>query len=284
MNVALIAFDVLCIDSCESPPYPLRAHLHHQPTWVRVVTSTVNGPARSRIPYSHDQTMTVSPEHNAGYDWLIVVGILGAFCFGFGTGANDLGNSFGTSVGTRTLTMGQAIALAAAAEFTGAMLLGHTSTNTIAGGIADINAYTSYPEVFAYGMMVSLIVSGCWQITASYYELNVSSTHSIIGCIIGFSLVFDGNNAVLWSQPDPKSSLRFKPFADRPGLRRPVPAVPHPGAAPPVSSHVGAVDAAALHGPHSIHMHLLCAHKGRWSHTGQHGLDHSAVLVGQVCG
>ncbi|GFH32219.1 phosphate transporter, partial [Haematococcus lacustris] len=100
--------------------------------------------------------------------------------------------------------------LAAAAEFTGAMLLGHTSTNTIAGGIADIDAYTSYPEVFAYGMMVSLIVSGCWQITASYYELNVSSTHSIIGCIIGFSLVFDGNNAVLWSQPDPKSPLRFK--------------------------------------------------------------------------
>ncbi len=53
-------------------------------------------------------------------------------------------------------------------------------------------------QVFAYGMVVAMTVSGTWNIVASYFEMNVSATHSIIGCIIGFSLVYGGNSAVLW--------------------------------------------------------------------------------------
>lgn len=69
--------------------------------------------------------------------------------------------------------------IAAVFEFAGALVLGRVVTNTIAGGIADINAFTRTPEVYAYGMVCALFVGGGWQIFASYLELNVSATHSI---------------------------------------------------------------------------------------------------------
>lgn len=69
--------------------------------------------------------------------------------------------------------------IAAVFEFAGALVLGRVVTNTIAGGIADINAFTRNPEIYAYGMVCALFVGGTWQILASYMELNVSATHSI---------------------------------------------------------------------------------------------------------
>ena len=69
--------------------------------------------------------------------------------------------------------------IAAVFEFAGALVLGRVVTNTIAGGIADINAFTRTPEIYAYGMVCSLFVGGIWQLLASYMELNVSATHSI---------------------------------------------------------------------------------------------------------
>lgn len=71
------------------------------------------------------------------------------------------------------------VQIAAVFEFAGALLLGRVSTATIAGGIASVGAYAREPEFYAYGMMISLLVSGVWQIVASYFELNVSATHSI---------------------------------------------------------------------------------------------------------
>jgi hypothetical protein len=82
----------------------------------------------------------------------------------------------------------------------------------IAGGIADINAFTEDPEFYAYGMMWALIVGGVWQIAASHFELNVSATHSIVGAIIGFSLVKGGGDAVIWSQKVPHVAGQRRPF------------------------------------------------------------------------
>ncbi|KAJ9532650.1 hypothetical protein QJQ45_010711 [Haematococcus lacustris] len=144
------------------------------------------------------------------YLWLVVVGAFASFLFGYGTGSNDVANAFGTSVGAKTLTLRQAVIIAALFEFTGAMVLGRVSTSTIAGGIADINAFLREPEMFMYGMVCALAVCGVWQIVASYFELNVSSTHSIIGAIIGFGLIYDGNNAVLWKVDDPSSFPPYK--------------------------------------------------------------------------
>ncbi|KAG6558217.1 hypothetical protein Mapa_000400 [Marchantia paleacea] len=72
------------------------------------------------------------------YPWLVIVGAFVAFGFGFGTGANDVVNAFGTSVGSKSLTMRQAVIIASIFEFAGTLLLGRVSTDTIASGIADI--------------------------------------------------------------------------------------------------------------------------------------------------
>jgi hypothetical protein len=82
------------------------------------------------------------------FTWIVVYGALGAFGFGWGTGANDVGNAFGTSVGAKTLTMMQACIIAAIFEFGGAMLLGRVSTQTIAGEIANAQDFIDNPIIY----------------------------------------------------------------------------------------------------------------------------------------
>ncbi|KAL2609408.1 hypothetical protein R1flu_027981 [Riccia fluitans] len=144
------------------------------------------------------------------YLWLVVVGAFLAFAFGWGTGANDVANAFGTSVGSKTLTLRQSVIIAAIFEFTGAMLLGRVSTTILASGIADITAFEDHPEVYAYGMVCALFIGSLWLVFTSYWGLNVSSTHTIIGGIIGFSLVWDGANAVTVAVRDTHSFPPYK--------------------------------------------------------------------------
>eukprot|EP00775_Hariotina_reticulata_P012768 gene12768-12896_t len=149
--------------------------------------------------------MVAMPE----YLWLVVMGAFAAAGFGWATGANDVANAFGTSVGAKTITLRQAVLIAAIFEFGGAMLLGRVVTNTIAGGIADPTVFARQPEIYAYGMVVALAIGFLWQGWASYAGMNVSATHSIIGGIIGFALVFAGSPAVQWATPDP---TQFPPY------------------------------------------------------------------------
>ncbi|PTQ38021.1 hypothetical protein MARPO_0054s0122 [Marchantia polymorpha] len=144
------------------------------------------------------------------YKWLVVMGAFVAFGFAWGTGANDVANAFGTSVGSKTLTLRQAVLIASVFEFAGALLLGRVSTNTIASGIANIDAFTRDPEVYAYGMVCALAVGTIWLIMTSYWGLNVSSTHCIVGGIIGFALVWDGPSAVVWAKKDSGSFPPYK--------------------------------------------------------------------------
>ncbi|KAI5056829.1 hypothetical protein GOP47_0028647 [Adiantum capillus-veneris] len=144
------------------------------------------------------------------YLWLVVVGALGAFGFGWGTGANDVANAFGTSIGSKALTLKQATIIAAIFEFAGALVLGRVSTNTIAGGIADLDSFVREPEIYAYGMACALGVGTVWLVITSYLELNVSSTHTIIGGIIGFAMVYDGSDGVNWADKDPGSFPPYK--------------------------------------------------------------------------
>lgn len=88
--------------------------------------------------------------------------------------------------------------------------MGRVSTDTIAGGIADINVFKSNPMVYAYGMMCNLLIGTIWLAFTSYKGWNVSSTHSIIGGILGFSLVFAGKDGVMWAIPDTKSFPPYK--------------------------------------------------------------------------
>lgn len=130
--------------------------------------------------------------------WIVVVGALSAFCYAWAIGANDVANAFGTSVGAKTLTLMQACLVATVFELSGAVALGAAVTDTIASTIASPDVFAGYPEIFMYGMLCSTVAAAMWVTLATFLELAVSTTHSIIGAIVGFSLVWEGAGAVLW--------------------------------------------------------------------------------------
>eukprot|EP00877_Chromochloris_zofingiensis_P004930 jgi/Chrzof1/14438/Cz09g02260.t1 len=107
----------------------------------------------------------------------------------------------GTSVGSKTLKLWSAVAIASVFEFLGAILLGGNVTKTIAGGIANPKTFAKYPAIFMYGMLCAETAAAIWILFATYMELPVSTTHSIIGGIIGFALAFGGGAAVTWYEP-----------------------------------------------------------------------------------
>jgi len=118
----------------------------------------------------------------------------------FSIGANDVANAMGTSVGSRALTLRQAILVAAVLEFLGAFLVGGHVTKTIRGGILDPTIVASAPDVVVYGMLAALTAAGSWLLVASRLGWPVSTTHSIVGAIAGFGTVALGVEAVQWAK------------------------------------------------------------------------------------
>jgi sodium-dependent phosphate transporter len=136
------------------------------------------------------------------FRWLLVAGGIGAFATAMGTGANDVANSFATSVGSKALTLAQAMILASIFEFLGAVLLGGAVTRTIATGVVELSCFDAQPDVFMYGMSCTVWATGFWLLVASYLELPVSTTHSTIGGLVGFSLTYGGRECVKWWERD----------------------------------------------------------------------------------
>ncbi|MGB5444968.1 MAG: inorganic phosphate transporter [Psychromonas sp.] len=122
------------------------------------------------------------------------------FLMAWGIGANDVANAMGTSVGSKALTIKQAIIIAMIFEFAGAYLAGGEVTSTIRNGIIDASFYVDQPELLVFGMTAALLAAGLWLIIASYFGWPVSTTHSIVGAIVGFSAVGVGVDSVAWSQ------------------------------------------------------------------------------------
>jgi inorganic phosphate transporter, PiT family len=129
---------------------------------------------------------------------LILVAAIFGLLMAIGIGANDVANAMGTSVGSKALTVKQAIIIAMIFEFAGAYLAGGEVTDTIRKGVIDMSFYTDQPEVLVYGMMSALLAAGTWLLLASYMGWPVSTTHSIIGAIIGFACISVGTEAVDW--------------------------------------------------------------------------------------
>ena len=149
------------------------------------------------------------------YTWILVAGALNSFLDACGIGSNDLANSFGTTYGSKVLTVPQIILLASIFEFLGAMVLGSPVTNTLAGSISNVTYFKSQPYVLMYGMLCALAGSTTWLYTATYLDLPVSTTHSIVGGIMGFSLVYKGVDGVIWTKsiPDFPYVAGFVPIA-----------------------------------------------------------------------
>ena len=131
--------------------------------------------------------------------YLGLAAVFGLF-MAWGIGANDVANAMATSVGSKALTIKQAILVAAVFEFAGAFLAGGQVTSTIRKGIIDASAVESNPELLIFGMLAALLAAAVWLLVASRKGWPVSTTHSIVGAIVGFSVVGIGVDAVYWSK------------------------------------------------------------------------------------
>jgi len=125
--------------------------------------------------------------------------IFGVF-MAWGIGANDVANAMATSVGSKALTIRQAVLVAAIFEFAGAVLAGGEVTSTIRKGIVDASLLADTPELLIYGMLSALLAAGIWLFVASHKGWPVSTTHSIVGAIVGFAAVGIGIEAVKWGK------------------------------------------------------------------------------------
>jgi len=139
--------------------------------------------------------MTVLAEY--GPTLLILACVFGVF-MAWGVGANDVANAMGTSVGSKALTIRQAIVVAMVFEFLGAYLAGGSVTATVRSGIVDPTLMADTPELLVYGMLAALLAAGTWLLIASILGWPVSTTHSIVGAIVGFAAVGVSMEAVVW--------------------------------------------------------------------------------------
>lgn len=118
----------------------------------------------------------------------------------WGIGANDVANAMATSVGSRAITIRQALVIAAVFEFTGAVLAGGEVTKTIRKGIIDASSLAETPDLLIFGMLAALLAAGLWLLIASRRGWPVSTTHSIVGAIIGFAIAGIGFDSVSWGK------------------------------------------------------------------------------------
>ncbi|MCG7916648.1 MAG: inorganic phosphate transporter [Candidatus Thiodiazotropha taylori] len=134
-----------------------------------------------------------------GFVFLTLAVIFG-FYMTWGIGANDVANAMGTSVGSGAITVKQAIIIAAVFEFAGAFIAGGAVTKTIRKGIIDPSSITGSPELLVYGMLAALLAAAIWLMIASSRGWPVTTTHTIVGAIVGFAAVGIGMDAVNWGK------------------------------------------------------------------------------------
>ncbi|MFQ3288723.1 MAG: PiT family inorganic phosphate transporter [Alteromonadaceae bacterium] len=131
---------------------------------------------------------------------LVIIAAVVGFFMAWGIGANDVANAMGTSVGSKALTIKQAIIIAMVFEFAGAYLAGGEVTSTIRKGIIDASFFVDSPELLVFGMISALFAAATWLLIASALGWPVSTTHSIVGAIVGFAAMGVSADAVVWSK------------------------------------------------------------------------------------
>ncbi|MBT3269659.1 inorganic phosphate transporter [Candidatus Poribacteria bacterium] len=176
-----------------------------------------------------------------GFETVLILTLASVFGFymAWNIGANDVANAMGTSVGSKALTLKQAILVAAVFEFAGAFLVGSHVTDTVRKGMIDLSVFTSMEDgvnILMYGMLASLLAAGAWLQVATYFGWPVSTTHSIVGAIVGFGVVAGGASGVAWGKigqivmswvasPLLSGTIGFLVFS---GIRRTIINVPDP--------------------------------------------------------
>lgn len=131
---------------------------------------------------------------------LLILALVFGFYMAWNIGANDVANALGTSVGSGALTIRRAVILAAICEFSGAFIAGRNVSSTVMKGMVRPDVFSHDPLVLALGMLAALLASGAWLQLASYNGWPVSTTHSIVGAVVGFGAVYGGLHAVYWNK------------------------------------------------------------------------------------
>ncbi len=131
---------------------------------------------------------------------ILGIALAGGLYMAWNIGANDVANAMGTSVGSKAVTLKQAIIIAGLFEFLGAVLVGSHVTQTISKGIVNPRLFSGAQREFILGMLAALLSAGIWLQVATYMGLPVSTTHSIVGAIVGFGLVSHGISAIEWGK------------------------------------------------------------------------------------
>lgn len=131
---------------------------------------------------------------------LLSIAIPIGFYMAWNIGANDVANAMGTSVGSGVLTLKQAVLVAAIFEFAGAFLVGAHVTDTVRKGMFNPEIFATDIYALVYGMMAAMMAAGVWLQLATYFGMPVSTTHSIVGAVVGFVLILQGYDAINWAK------------------------------------------------------------------------------------
>ena len=126
--------------------------------------------------------------------------LLAGFYMAWNIGANDVSNAMGTSVGSGALTLFKAVLIAGILEFCGAFFLGGNVSKTMQQGIVNPDFFSQNPRLLLYGMLSALIATALWLQIASYFGWPVSTTHAIVGALIGFGAFVGGIETVKWKE------------------------------------------------------------------------------------
>jgi len=129
----------------------------------------------------------------------IIFSALCSFFMAWGIGANDVANAMGTSVGSKSINLTQAVIIAIIFEVAGSLLAGGQVTDTIRSKIIDVHLLAGTPHIFVYGMLAALLAAGSWLVIATCFGWPVSTTHSIVGAVVGFGLIVLNPGVIHWS-------------------------------------------------------------------------------------
>jgi PiT family inorganic phosphate transporter len=131
---------------------------------------------------------------------LVIAAIIIGFYMAWNIGANDVANSMACAVGSKALPIAGAVVLAGICNFCGAVLVGSHVTDTVRKGIIDTQAFTQDPRVLAHGMVCAMLAAAVWLNLATYFGMPVSTTHSVVGAVIGFGILKAGVGHIHWDK------------------------------------------------------------------------------------